>query len=281
MDARNADQVAYWNGEGGLLWTARQEQQDRLLVDVSAVLYETAQAAPGEQVIDIGCGCGDTTIALARQVGDGGSVTGIDVSEAMLARARARTAPDLKARYVFADATDHAFPPVGTDLLASRFGVMFFGEPVRAFENLRRALKPGGRLAFVAWRALRENPWALVPLQAAFAHVPAPARPGPETPGPFSFADPARVQRILEAAGFSQITIMPRDLEFDIGLGQGVPAAAESLLMFGPVSGAMRDQPAEVVAAVKMSIVEALRPYERGGRVGLKAAIWAVTARNA
>jgi ubiquinone/menaquinone biosynthesis C-methylase UbiE len=131
-----------------------------------------AQARPGEHVVDIGCGTGASSIALAEHVGPSGQVLGVDVSAPMLARAAERLPPGAPIKFVRADATTAQFQPASFDLLFSRFGVMFFAEPARAFANLRTALKPGGRLVFACWRKFDENGWLQVPLRAAQEHVP-------------------------------------------------------------------------------------------------------------
>jgi SAM-dependent methyltransferase len=164
----NADQIAYWNGPAGQHWTDRQQMQDMLLAPVSEILIDRARAKTGERIIDVGCGCGATTIALAPKVGTTGHVLGIDISAAMLARARQVTPAGLPVDFVLADATVYPFDPASFDLLVSRFGVMFFSEPALSFANMRKALRPSGRLAFACWREPRENPWLLAPLQAAY-----------------------------------------------------------------------------------------------------------------
>src|SRR5262249_6517301 len=149
-----------------------------------------------ERVLDVGCGTGQTSIELARRAGPGGAVTGIDISAPMLARARARAA-DAGARtvtFLDADAQTHRFDPASLDVCFSRFGIMFFAAPDAAFANLRSALRPAGRLAFVCWQSMRDNPWMLVPLMAAAAHITLPPPPAPDAPGPFSFADADRVR---------------------------------------------------------------------------------------
>jgi ubiquinone/menaquinone biosynthesis C-methylase UbiE len=194
---QNADQIAYWNGPGGARWAERQASQDVLLAPVADLLIDRAKPAPGERVIDVGCGSGATTNAFAQKVGLSGHVFGIDVSGPMLERARQVTPKDAPVTYALADATVYPFNPASFDLLASRFGVMFFADPVRSFANLRRALRPTGRLAFACWREPRENPWMMAPLQAVYQHVPKLPQMGPEDPGPFAFASEERVRRIL------------------------------------------------------------------------------------
>jgi SAM-dependent methyltransferase len=275
---RNADQIAYWNGPGGRHWADRQQSQDIVLAPVSEILIDRAKVKAGERILDVGCGCGATTIALARKVGPAGHVFGIDISTPMLARARQLTPPDLPVDFVLADATLYPFDPASFDLLVSRFGVMFFAEPALSFANLRRAMRPSGRLTFACWREPRENPFFLVPLQAVYKHVPKLPQLGPEDPGPFSFASEARVHRILGEAGFQGVAMEPCNLSLDIAVGRGLDAAVTSALEIGPAARALAEQPPDVVAAAANSIREALAPFARGQSVPLPASIWIVTA---
>jgi SAM-dependent methyltransferase len=276
---RNADQIAYWNGPGGQHWADRQQTQDVVLAPVSDALIDRARPKAGERIVDVGCGCGATTIALARKVGPNGHALGIDISAPMLARARQIAPADLPADFVLADATVYPFDPASFDLLVSRFGVMFFAEPALSFANMRKALRPSGRLAFACWRDPRENPFFMAPLQAAYKHVPKLPQLGPEDPGPFSFASEARVTRILSEAGFSTIAMEPCDLSLDTAVGRGLDAAVEAALEIGPTARALAEQPPELVAAATQSIREALKPFVRGQAVLLPASIWIVTAR--
>jgi SAM-dependent methyltransferase len=275
---RNAEQIAFWNGAAGELWTRRQAIQDVMLAPVNAALMAAANAKPGEQVVDVGCGCGSTTLDLGRAVGATGSVLGLDVSEEMLAHARTRVAGE-PVSFVLGDATVYPFEPAKADLLFSRFGVMFFADPIASFTNLKSAMKPGGRVAFACWQEAKKNPWMIAPLMAAYKHVPKLPQVGPEDPGPFAFADETRVKRILTGAGFSGVTLTPHTLAFEISVGKGLDAAVESAIDFGPTARAIEGQPADVVAAVRASIREALTPFTRDGGVHLPAAIWIVTAR--
>ncbi len=275
----NADQIAYWNGPAGQRWTDRQASQDVLLAPVSELLIDRAGVKAGERVFDVGCGCGGTAIALAQLVGPSGHVLGIDISAPMLARAR-QVAPDgLPVEFVQADATVFPFSPESFDLLASRFGVMFFAEPAAAFANMRRALKPSGRLAFACWREPRENPWMMAPLQAVYRHVPKLPPQGPDDPGPFAFASEARVHRILSEAGFTGIAMEACPLSLDIAIGRGLDAAVEAVQEIGPAHRALEGHPAEVREAAKNSIRETLAPFVRGNMVALGGSIWIVTAR--
>lgn len=279
-DGPNADQIAYWNDTAGQTWASLQSLLDRQIAPLGQAAMAALAPAPGEAIADIGCGCGDTVLDLARAVGPDGSVIGLDISEPMLEVARARIAQaGLKqASVIAADAQTHPFAPASLDAVYSRFGVMFFHQPLAAFANMRTALKPGGRLAFVCWRPLAENPWMGVPLQAALKHVPPPPPPAdPFQPGPFAFADPERLGGILAEAGFGDIDIAPHDqmiggndLERSMLLSQKV----------GPLGMLLRENPGKREALVA-SLREALEPHVTPDGVLLGSATWIVTARRA
>ena len=275
---QNADQIAYWNGPGGQHWTDRQQTQDILLAPVSDILIDRAKAKAGERIVDVGCGCGATTIAFAQKVGPAGHVFGIDISAPMLARARQIAPAGIPVDFALADATVYPFVSGSFDLVVSRFGVMFFAKPAISFANMRTALRPSGRLTFACWRQPRDNPWLMAPLQAVYKHVPKLPQLGPEDPGPFSFASEQRVIRILSEAGFSGIEMEPCNLSLDVAVGRGLDAAVETALEIGPASRALEGQPPEVRAAAANSIREALGPFASGNAVPLAASIWIVTA---
>lgn len=279
-DDRNADQVAYWNGPVGERWRARQPDQDMLLAPIAELLLRRAAPVAGEVVLDIGCGCGYTSIELARRVAPNGRVLGVDISAPMLSRARERAPAGLPVAFLEADATAYAFEPGAADLLFSRFGVMFFAEPRKSFANVRQGLRRAGRLAFACWREPQKNPWLMLPLEAACRHVPRPPASGPEEPGPFAFADERRVRSVLEGAGFGEVGLEALDLSLDIGLGRGLDAAVETATGVGPASRALEGQPTELRTAAVHSIRAALAPYQVGNVVALSGAIWIVTAAN-
>jgi SAM-dependent methyltransferase len=277
--AQNADQIAYWNGPGGQRWADRQAAQDTVLGPIADILIDRAKPHAGERVIDVGCGSGATTIAFAQKVRPSGHAFGIDISGPMLERARRSAPKDLPVDFVLADATVYPFDPSSFDLLASRFGVMFFGDPVLSFSNMRRALRPSGRLAFACWREPRENPFFMAPLQAVYKHVPKLPQQGPEDPGPFSFASEARVRRILGEAGFTGIAMEPCNFALDVAIGRGLDAAVQGALEIGPASRALEGCPESVRAAATNSIRETLATFAKGETVPLPASIWIVTAR--
>jgi SAM-dependent methyltransferase len=276
---QNADQIAYWNGAGGQRWASRQASQDILLKPVVDLLIDRANIKAGERILDVGCGSGATSIAFAERIGPTGHITAVDISAPMLARARDLAPRSAPIDFILADVTIHPFTSDSFDLLASRFGVMFFADPALSFANMHRAMRQTGRLTFACWQEPRKNPFFMVPLQAVYQHVPKMPPVGPEEPGPFAFASEQRVTRILKAAGFSGISMEPCKLSLDIGVGQGMDAAVQSGIQMGPASRALMDQPPEIVAAATQSVREALAPYAKGNAVPLDGAIWIVTAK--
>jgi len=280
IHADNVAQADYWGGQAGRRWRDHQDHQDELLRPISDRLAAAAKPKPGERVIDVGCGCGATTIDFAASVSPGGEVLGIDISDLMLARARERASADLPAKFIFADATVHEMAADWADLIVSRFGVMFFADPTLAFANLRRGLRPGGRLVFACWREPKQNPWVMIPLREAAKHVPPLPETNPDDPGPFAFANEARVRRVLDEAGFADVTLTPHDLELDIAIGRGVEVALAAALAIGPASRALTGQSEAVRAAAAADIRAALAARAVGDSVPLGAAIWIVSATN-
>ena len=282
--ARNEEMIRYWNEGAGPAWVAMQERLDVQVGPFGALALERAALAPGERVLDVGCGCGATTLDIARAVGERGRVTGIDVSAPMLARARARAAgAGLGERIAWRceDAQTAALGEGAFDCVYSRFGVMFFSDPPAAFANLRRALRPGGRLVFVCWQARERNPWMTVPALAAMEHVAFPPPPPPDAPGPFAFADRERVRGILEAAGFASIVHEPVERAMQLG-GGDVEEALELFLAVGPVGQALREAQAgpELRARVEDAVRRALATFRTPRGVEAPAAAWIVSARN-
>jgi SAM-dependent methyltransferase len=272
----NTAQIEYWNGGAAETWVAQQERLDRQLDPLGRAALRALAPRRGEHVLDVGCGSGQTTLQLADAVGSAGRVVGIDVSLPLLAAARRRSR-DAHVSFVHADAQKHAFEQP-FDAVYSRFGVMFFDDPVAAFANLRRALKPSGRVAFVCWRAEAENPIMTVPMVAAARHLPPlPPPPDPDAPGPFAFADGARLARILGAAGFGAISLTPHDEP--IG-GNDRAATLELALQIGPLGRLLREHP-EHRAGVVDAVRDALEPFIVDGIARIPSATWIVTAISA
>ncbi len=278
----NEDQVAYWNGDAGAKWTAHQDILDVTLEPLGLAAVAAAAPIAGERVLDIGCGCGATTLELGRRVGAGGAVLGADISTPMVARARQRAVAAGNTAVIEADASVHGFEAGHYDLAFSRFGVMFFEDPALAFGNIRKALKPSGRLGFVCWRGVKENIWVTSGLEVALRHVPRPEPGDPLAPGPFAFADPTRVEGILGAAGFAQMTATPFDADLMLG-GEGGPvAAADFTLELGPVGRLLADSSAETKKRVKDELIARYHEMtDAKGHVRARAAVWIVTAKVA
>ena len=274
----NEEQRNRWNGADGEYWTRQQGRLDRTLAPVIGPLLDFAEPRTGSTVMDVGCGCGATTVELANAVGPSGRVIGLDISEPMLANARERVREFSNATLLLGDAADLPVRDLGAELMISRFGVMFFGDPVAAFANLRTGLAPGGRVRFACWRPINQNPWVQIPLHAVYEHAPRLGKPDPEEPGPFSFADTARVTRILTAAGFTEPSFTPLDVELDIAAGGTFEDAVVQSSEMGPARRALADQPDDIRAAALKSIRRALTPYASPTGVKLPGAIWLVAA---
>ena len=276
----NAAQIEYWNREAGAKWVAFQELMDKQIEGFGHDVMERLAPAPGERLLDVGCGCGQTALELAARVGDSGHVTAVDISAPMLARTRQRIgeAGLGNVDVINADAATYPLPEAAFDAVFSRFGVMFFADPVAAFGNLRRALKPTGRIAFACWRTLPENPWAALPIQAVADLIDIP-KPEPGAPGPFSMADRARIESILKGAGFADIAIAPLDRKVAIG-GTGTLAEINRLIIrLGPVSRLLADADEDTIKQAETRTCEALTPYYDGMQVTLPGAAWICMAR--
>ncbi len=239
-EAPNAGQAAFWTDLPGQKWALLHTRLDRLFSEATALLLDRAGIAPGEDILDIGCGAGDTTLAAARLCGPAGSATGVDISETLLAEARRRGAGVPGVTFVHADAQTHAFAPACYDLLISRFGLMFFADPVTAFANIATGLRPGARVVFAAWAPAEENPWSHVPKAAGTDHF-GPLPPDePREPGQFAFAERDYAAGILAAAGYTDVAAEAADihLRFDGNAAD----AADLATTIGPVSRFLREK---------------------------------------
>jgi len=277
----NQEQIRYWNEQGGPRWVQRQQQLDAQTNPFGLVAMQRAGIKLGEQVLDVGCGCGQTALELAQRVGSSGSVMGIDISQPMLARARERQQElGLKnLELMQADAQTYAFARERFDLIFSRFGVMFFDNPAVAFANLRTALRSAGRFCFLCWQTLEKNEWARVPFLAATRHVQPLAPPAPDAPGPFAFANPDRVRRLLETGGFKEVSCESHEAELSMGGARTVDEAVEFSLEIGPIARLLGNADMELRTRVAQAVREALTPYVSQHGVSLRGAAWIVLAR--
>ncbi|VWC52680.1 class I SAM-dependent methyltransferase [Burkholderia lata] len=272
----NDEQSALWNGPSGRAWVDTQAPIDRMFEPLEKLLVDAVATSPAGSVLDVGCGTGAVTLAIARRLGADVHCTGIDISARMIDAAQARAERcGVRARFVCADVQTHAFEPASVDLIVSRLGVMFFDDPVRAFANLRHAARPNAQMRFVAWRGAADNPFMTIAEQAAAPLLPnLPAR-RPGAPGQFGFGDRQRIASVLSDSGWADIAIEPVDLACALP----EPALDDYISRLGPVGLALL----EVDDATRRRVVDTMRaafePYIDGAEVRFDAACWLVTAR--
>jgi len=275
-ESPTVDQATFWNEEGGRRWVEHIERLEGMLEGLSQELVRAVDAQPGERVLDVGCGGGPTSAAYAEAVGETGEVLAVDISDVILEAARRRHGHRPNLRFELADAATHPFAPGSFDVLTSRFGVMFFPEPEAAFAHLRRALRPGGRLCFLCWRTLEENPWMSVAAAAAFSVLPPPVRPPPGSPGPFSLGQAERREALLAGAGFIDLKLQAVDQRIELG---DLEQAVDWLTRMGPAATAF----AEAEPSRREQAIEAMRAALARHRVGdvvaLSGATWLVRGR--
>ena len=258
---------AFWSQDGGASWAVLQPLMDRLYQGVTDAVIEAADPGAGATVLDIGCGGGSTTLAMARRLAPGGRCVGVDVSPDLVAAAQASLG-DEPASFLLGDAQAYPFEAAAFDVVMSRFGVMFFDDPVAAFTNLRRSVKTDSRLAFASWRSAADNPLVQVPMQAVAPLLPQglPAPPPPGSPGRFAFAAPDRVRGILEASGWRDIVIAPLDSPSPLSIDELIAVSLRTL------PDELRDQ-------ARAAAAEKLQAYAVDGVVPMVSACWLVTAR--
>lgn len=275
----NAEMVSLWNSEVASSWATHPDRYDGMLAPLGWLALDAAHLRPGERILDVGCGAGQLSLEAAARVSPGGSVVGADLSIPLLelARERAERARVASATFVEADAQVHRFD-VPFDVVISRFGVMFFADPVAAFANLHAATVEGGRLAFVCWQPAPANEWVVAALNAFRPHVDLPAPPPPGAPGPFAFGDPDHIKGVLEAAGWADVEIGGVMTTVAVGGATTVDEAVEFYLEDNFGRMLLASASPEQRAAATRSLEEALAPHVSGGHVGLGAAVWVVTA---
>jgi SAM-dependent methyltransferase len=276
--ARQTDdeQEKLWNGVAGRAWVEAQELLDQLFKPFEDLLVEAVSAGSVSRVLDVGCGTGSTTLAVARLLGAKGRCTGIDISDPMIAAARTRAEQEsMPASFIRANAQTHAFEPASFDMIISRFGVMFFDDSVRAFANLRRAARDDASLKFIAWRSAAENPFMTTAERAAAPLLPnLPAR-RPDAPGQFAFADRRRVSRILEESGWAGIDIRPIDVACTLPEQELV----RNVSRLGPLGRILHETDEQTRKEVLEAVRVAFDPYVHGAEVRFTAACWMVSAR--
>ncbi|MBK7973538.1 MAG: methyltransferase domain-containing protein [Deltaproteobacteria bacterium] len=276
----NHEQERHWNEEAGPRWVEHREELDRQLAPFSERLIERLAPAAGERIVDVGCGCGTTSIEVAGQVGARGEVLGVDISKPMLDLARQRGAGIAELRFELADAQTYPYAQGHYDAICSRFGVMFFADPAHAFENLARALGPGGRFVFLAWQGREVNPWFARLMAAVASVIEIPKPPSPDAPGPFSLGAGERVERLLTGAGFAAPSIGDLRMPFRFGGGGRVEDVVDFMVAAGPMAKLLADAPPERAAAAREAMHAALAPFASPEGVVAPSACWLVEARK-
>lgn len=277
MNSPNAQQIEYWNGPAGERWSRAQDRIDHHLGLITETLMAFAAPRAGEHVLDVGCGGGTTALLIRERIGPEGAVTGIDISAPNLGVARARAHAGMAdVTFIEADAATYEFQPV-FDLTFSRFGVMFFDDPARAFANIRKALAEGGRLAFVCWRTFKENEWAFAPYEAALDLLPPQEPTDPCAPGPFAFADSERLTKVLREAGFRDIAVKPHDTT--VNLGESVEDAVTEALTIGPLARAAAELDEHVRDNIRGRIAPVFERYKTPYGITPPAAVCLVSAK--
>ena len=275
-DVANVEMAAAWDGAQGDQWVEREDQMNAALATHSTRLLAAAAVGASDHVLDIGCGTGATTRACAERAVDG-HVLGVDLSTAMLARARTRAADAglTNIEFARADAQVYPFEPAAYDLVVSQFGVMFFDDPVAAFTNVGRAVKPGGRLAAIVWQAMSRNEWVAVPRAAlTLGRVVDPV--ADDVPGAFGLADPDRTRGILAASGFAEIHL--DDVLVPYRFGADADAATDHARQIALVRGPLDGLDADDTARALDALHEAMAARESSEGVVLDSRIWVITA---
>lgn len=279
--ATNQAQVESWDGSGGEHWVAEAERYDRMNAAFGARIVDRLSPQPGDDVLDVGCGNGALALAIAPRVAPAGSVTGLDISGPMLRNAESRVgdAGLANVSFIKGDAQVHPLPESRFDAVVSRFGVMFFDDPIAAFANLCRAIRPGGRVVFACWQELIQNEWLMVPAGAALQHVPMPDLGAPGGPGPFSLADPERVRKVLGGAGLVDVEL--EDVTLPMPLARSVDDALAFMQGSDIGQTLMKGVDAETAERAWAAVREALEPRVTERGVELNGTAWLVTARRA
>lgn len=273
----NSDQSTLWNGTGGRAWVVNQTLLDHMFQPFEPILLDALPAGDGHRrVLDIGCGTGATSLAIAQRLGDRGECVGVDISAPMLDMARERAARlGVAARFVQADVQTHRFAPASIDHFASRFGVMFFDDPVAAFANLRRAARPGATMRAIAWRSPAENAFMTTGERAAAPLLPDLPVRQPGAPGQFAFADRQRVAAILAQAGWSGIDIRPIDVPCELP----EPDLTHYIGWLGSVGQRLLTADEATRARVIQTVRAAFAPFVQGDTVRYTAACWQIDAQ--
>jgi SAM-dependent methyltransferase len=276
----NREMVELWNGPVSEAWVLMPERYDGMLDPLGRLALDAAALRPGDRVLDVGCGSGQLSLQAADRVAPDGRVLGVDVSAPLVALARRRAAGREHVRFLECDAQEADVAHDAHDVVVSRFGVMFFDDPVTAFANLRAAVAPGGRLAFVCWQSALRNEWVMTAMSALLPHVGLPELPEAGAPGPFAFDDPEHVRSVVEQAGWCDIAIEGVETTLLVGgpgsLDEAMAFYAQDVFGRRMLAGGDPAQREAALAALRDAA--ATRMSDEGLRLGT--AVWVVTARR-
>ena len=282
MEEINKDQKAFWSGKGGEIWVTKQDSMDIMLSPLGEEAIKKLNLSSNENVLDIGCGCGSTTISIANEILNNGTISGIDISIPMIEKAK-RSVNDLSISNIDFFVKDVQTENLGKNIFSSaysRFGVMFFDDPFKAFSNILTSLKESGKLSFVCWQSPKLNPWQSLSVQAVREFIDLPSPPK-RNPGPFAFQEKDYVNDILKKAGFKDIQIDDFQREIDMFYGKALEEAAEDYLSINPVITEMlKESSQEIRKSVSDSLIEAFSPFYNENRLTFPSATWIVSARK-
>lgn len=276
----NEDEGAFWSGPAGAKWIEHEEEQDHFLSAVADAVIDAAGLAPGDNVLDVGCGTGAVTLLAATAVGEDGHVLATDIAQPFVARVADRTRDLPQVRAHLADAQTADWPIKTFDHALSRFGVMFFADPEQAFANIARALNPGGQMAFAAWGAAEDNPYWHIPRDLIDRMLGPGPRPAPNAPGPMGLADAEWSLARMRAAGLVDVSAETRQVP--LLHEDGAAGAADLSLRIGPAVRPMADVKAspEMITEYKAAATRAFAPYETNGQARIPATFHIYTARR-
>ena len=279
----NSDEIDFWNGPQGKNWVVENRLTDLMYEPFGDKTIERAELTPGERILDIGCGCGTTTLKLARLLAPDGDITALDISTLMLSIASERTkSAAVPVKIINADAESYKLVPGTFDVMFSQFGLMFFRNPQKAFDNFHASLKPGGRIAFVCWRDPERNPWLVTPFEAVHHFKPEMETPNPDArASPFSFSSQKKVEALLRDTGFVDVQLEPFETKARMGEGS-LEECTRFVIAFagGTVGAVLRGSGEENTPAIIAALQTGLAPYHIGNRIKLGASAWIVSARR-
>jgi len=281
---KNQQQIEMWNGRAGASWVRHNTLLEQLLAEPGRHCMDSISLPTGAKVLDVGCGCGNQTLELASRMDPHSKITGVDISEPMLALAEELKEANQKAlkaevEFIVGDASDSLFAKESFDAIYSRFGVMFFDDPTAAFAKLRETLKPKGQLGFVCWQSPALNPFFTAPMQAALSVLPPPPPARPGAPGPFGIADKEVIQRVLTDAGFQTLKIEPLALQLSVGVSQSFDEIFEELIQIGPAAALIAECDPALKEPARTAVYERLSEfYSPGKGVSFEANFWLVNA---